>query len=111
MRNHELFERNELKNKGIRERIIAMDEELEASHRSVKAFEEQMIDLRETVRRLSEELSFAKQKSSEAEKLLEEKKEEKARLLARCNELESEACLQAERVLKVSLEVLKENEG
>ena len=40
LQNHELLKRNELKNKGLRERIIVMDKDLEASHRSMKAFEE-----------------------------------------------------------------------
>ena len=110
MKNCELLARNELKNKGLRERIIILVKELEASCRSVKASEEQSTDLHETAKMLSKELSLAKKKSFEVEKLFKENKEENAKLLARCDELESEARLQAERALEVPPEVLKKME-
>ena len=40
LRYHELFERYEVKNKVLRVRLVAHGEELEESHRSVKATEE-----------------------------------------------------------------------
>ena len=82
LRNYELLERNKLKNNGLREKIIVMDEELEAARRSAKESEEQSAHLRESTKKLFEEVSLAKEKSSEAERLLEENKEEQARLLA-----------------------------
>ena len=44
------------------------------------------------VKKLSKELSSTKEKASNVEKILEGDKEEKAKLLARCDELESEVC-------------------
>ena len=43
------------------------------------------------MKKLSEELTSTKEKSSEVEKLFEENKEEKAKLLVQCDELENEA--------------------
>ena len=39
LRNHELLERNELKNKGLQEKLIAQEEELKVSCQSVEASE------------------------------------------------------------------------
>ena len=107
LRNHELLEKNELKNKGLQERIIILDEELEATRQLAKVSEEQMANLRETTKKLSKELSLIKGKSSEVEKLLEENKEEKAMLVARCDQLEAEARLLVECPPEVPPEVLK----
>ena len=56
---------------------------------------------------LIEELSLAWEKSFEMERLLDEDKEEKAKLLTRCDELESEAHMQAECAREILLEVMK----
>ena len=50
---------------------------------------------------------MAKEKSSKVEKLLEENKEEKVKLVAQCDELESEARLQAECACEILPEVIK----
>ena len=80
---------------------------LQASCQLEKVSEERIAYFQEIMRKLFEELSQDKVKSSEVEKLLEENKEEKARLITHCDELKSEACLQAERPLEVPFEFLK----
>ena len=74
MRNHELLERNELKNKGLWEKLVAQEEELEASRQSTKASEEQITSFQEIIRKFSEKLFLVKEKSSKIEKLLKENK-------------------------------------
>ena len=86
-----------------------MGEELEVARRSAKASEEEMVVLCETIRKLSEELTSAKKKSSEAEKLLDFNKEEKANLLAWCDKIEREAHTLVGCPVEVSPEVLQKN--
>ena len=50
---------------------------------------------------------MVKEKSSKIEKLLKEDKEEKAKLVARCNELVGEVCWEAAHVHEVPPEVVR----
>ena len=84
-----------------------MDEELEVTRRSAKAFKEEMTDLRESMKKLFEELTSSKEKSSEVEKLLEFNKEERTKLLARCDKLESKVHRLSECPIEVPPMVLQ----
>ena len=66
-----------------------------------------MPDLWKIVKNLIKELTSTKEKSSKVEKLLEFDKEEKEKLLSRCDELKSEVLLLGKHPIEVSPEVLQ----
>ena len=107
LENHQLMERMQARNDGLRENLITLTEEFDAFKESAKMTKMQSADLQRRVNELTEELLLAQEKSSEVDKFLEENKEEKTKLLNRCDELESEVRLQAERARKVPPEVIK----
>ena len=70
---------------------------------SIKASEGRIANLEEEVKTLQEELSSAREKSSEVERL----KKERAYLVARCRELEDAICREVECIREVSPEVVR----
>ena len=107
-RNHELLKRYEIKNKDLRARLISQEEQLEESRQSAEVTEEQLASFWKIVRKLFEELSLIKEKSSEMEKFLEENKEEKAKLVVRCDHLEAKCNIPENfLIINYSLKTLK----
>ena len=80
-----------------------MTEELGIDRESLKASEEWVADLERTAAMLQEDLSSARERSSEVDKL----QEEQAKLIARCGKLEEAVCQEAVRVCEVPLEAIK----
>ena len=80
-----------------------MIEELYTARELMKASEEQMADLEKTATVLHEDLSSAQEKTSKVDEL----KEERARLIARCGELEEAVCREVEHIHEVPPKVIK----
>ena len=93
----------DIKSKGLRETIGLMTEELGATHESMKASEEWVVDLEKIAIVLHEDLSSTQEKSSKVDEL----KEEWAKLIARCSELEEAVRRKAKHVYEVPPEVMK----
>ena len=80
-----------------------MTEELSVARESIKATEEWVADLEKIVTMLREHLSSTREKSSEVDEL----KEEQAKLIARCGELEEAMRQEVERVREIPPKVIK----
>ena len=66
---HDFIEKLEAKNKGLREMIVSLTEELSMAGASVKASEERVADLEKIMAMLHEDLSSAREKLSEVDEL------------------------------------------